>query len=308
MANANTNTTTTLPVQSVTFYNRTLLARLLPNLEYAKYGQKRPIPKGEGSKVNFRRFNSFPAATTPLTEGVTPDGRALSIATVEATVAQYGDYVEVSDKLDVVGIDPVLTEAAEVLGEQGGLTVDTIVRNVVCAGTNVQYANGKASRGAITATDVLNSKEVAKAVRTLRRNNAKPIDGKHFVGIIDPDGAFDIMQDPLWQDVSKYANDAKGIMDGEIGRLLGVRFVETTNAPTIDGTVKIHQSMIIGKGAYGVVDIENGVKPEMIIKARGSAGTSDPLDQRATAGWKTMFTAVRLDELAMVRVESAATV
>ena len=42
----------------------------------------------------------------------------------------------------------------------------------------------------------------------------------------------------------------------------------------------------------------------MIIKQLGSAGTEDPLDQRATAGWKAIKVAERLVEEYMIRVMS----
>lgn len=303
-----TNTYSSLTNEQKTYFERKLLSRLLPNLVFAKYGQKKSMPKNEGDKINFRRFNSLAAATTPLTEGVTPDGAALDITKVEAQVAQYGNFVRITDKLDMVGLDPVLSETAGLLGENAALVLDTVVRDEVCAGTSVQYAGARASRDAITASDVVTAAEIKKAVRTLRRNNAKPIDGKYFVGIIDPDVAYDLMNDALWQDVSKY-NGGTAIMAGEVGRLGGVRFIETTNTKTAENTGKIavHMSMIIGKDAYGVVDVEGSSRPEMIVKALGSAGTDDPLNQRASSGWKCMFTCKRLQELAMVRIESSVT-
>lgn len=306
-----TQTYSGLTAEQKTFYDRTLLSRLTPNLVFAKYGQKKSAPKREGDTINFRKFNSLDAATTPLTEGVTPAGKSLNITSVTATVAQYGDFVEISDKLDMVGIDPVLTETGQVLGEQAGLTLDTVVRDVVAAGTNVQYANGGISRATVAKTDVLNSTEIRKAVRTLRKANAKPVDGKSYVGIVGPDAEFDLMADPLWQDVSKYAASTQ-IFDGELGKLAGVRFVRTSNAPVFVGegasSADVHATMIIGKDAYGVVDIEGSSKPEMIVKPHGSAGTADPLNQRATSGWKALYTAKRLEELSMVRIEHGATV
>jgi len=303
-----TQTIGVLTAENKTFYERTLLKRLVPNLVFAKYGQKKPVPAHEGGTVNFRRFGALSPATTALTEGVTPDGSNLTIETVTATPQQYGDFVQISDQLDLVGIDPVLTETAELLGEAAALTVDTLVRNVVCAGTNVQYAGGKASRAAITASDVMTASEIRKAVKTLRSANAKPADGGFFIGIVSPDVAADLMTDSLWQDVSKY-NGGEAIVKGEIGKLCGVRFVESTNVPTYTNanSVTVYGCMIVGRDAYGVVDLEQGSTPRLIVKPFGSGGTSDPLDQRATAGYKLFMTAVRLQETAMIRLECAAT-
>lgn len=303
-----TQTTTNVSAENKTYYDRVLLSRLKPNLVYAEYGQKKSLPKNEGDTINFRRFESITPTGTPLTEGVTPDGKNITVTALTATVSQYGDYVVISDKLDMVGIDPVLTETAEDLGESAALAIDTAVRDVITVGTNVQYAGAKANSDAITTSDIITSAEIKKAVRTLKKNNAKPLKDGFFIGIIDPETAYDIQNDTLWQDISKY-NGGTAIMKGEIGKLGGVRFIETTNTKVTDNktSVPVHATMIIGKDAYGVVDIDGTVKPEMIIKEKGSAGTDDPLNQRATAGWKAMFTAKRLQELAMIRIEHAVT-
>ncbi|MEG0664158.1 MAG: N4-gp56 family major capsid protein, partial [Clostridia bacterium] len=249
------NTLEGISDENKTFYERTLLSRLTPELVYMRYGQKRTAPKHEGDVVNFRKFNSISPSLTPLTEGVTPDGRSLDISKVDAIVKQYGDYITISDKLDTIGIDPVLTQATQVLGESAGLTLDTLVRNEIVSGTNVQYPNGKISRSLITSTDIINSEEIFKAVRTLRKQNARPLDGGYYIGIISPATAFDIQKDSLWQDISKYS-DGENIMKGEIGKIGGVRFVQTSNSSTVSNgatpPISLHQTMIIGKDAYGV--------------------------------------------------------
>lgn len=305
-----TQTIMTLTAENKTFYQRTLLERLLPSLIHGQWGQKRSIPKREGSTINFRRFNSLAAATTPLTEGVTPAGNSLSIATVTASPLQYGDFVEISDMLDMVGIDPVITETTELLGEQAGDTFDQIVRDVVAAGTGLQYANGRASRATIVATDVLNSVEIRKAVRTLKRNKVKPVEGGFYIGIVHPDASYDLQSDTMWQDVSKYSN-AEAIFKGEIGKMWGVRFIETTNAKKYAGAgsggVDVFGTLVLGANYYGIVDVAGSQKPDVIVKPFGSAGTADPLEQRSTVAWKSMFTAVRLQELACVRIEHGAT-
>lgn len=294
LANTN-NGYNALPEEAQTFYDKALLTRMLPELVFAKYGQKRPIPKNAGKTINFRRFTPLEPATTALEEGVTPTGSKLNVDEVEATLAQYGDFVEITDILDLVGIDPVASETSELLGEQAGKTIDMVVRDIVCAGTNVQYAGGGSA-----ATGTISAAEIKKAARTLKKANAPMIDGS-YIGIIDPDIAYDIQNDPLWQDISKYSGGTK-IMDGEIGKLGGVRFIETTETLVKEGNV--HCAMILGKDAYGIADIEGSAnKPKIIIKPFGSSGTEDPLNQRQTQGWKSLFTAVRLNELAMVRLE-----
>ena len=304
-----TQTYGNLTAEQKTFYDRTLLSRLLPNLTFLKYGQKRPMPKNEGDTINFRRFNSLDVPAASLTEGVTPDGDNLSISAVTATVAQEGNWVRLSDKISMVGIDPVLTESAALMGENAAKTLETRCADVIFKGTSQQFAGGAASAAAIAAGKVVNSEEIKKAVRTLRNNNAEPLEGGYYIGFCDPSVAYDLQNDSLWQDISKY-NGAENIMKGEIGRIHGVRFILTTMCPTDATTATagtLHKTLIVGKDAYGVVDVNGSSKPEIIIKPTGSAGTEDPLNQRASVGWKAMAVTVRLQELAMVCIQSMAT-
>ena len=322
-----------LSAENKTFYDRTLLECLKPNLLFHNYGQKRPIPKKEGDTINFRRYAALPANTTALTEGVTPAGSELSISTVTATAHQYGDFTRMTDVIDTIGIDDNVTEATEILGDQAGLTLDTVVRNVVCAGSNVLYSSGT-STAEVQSSDKLTGDLIKKAVRALRRQNAKPVEGGFFIGIIHPDAEYDLQSDPLWQDVSKY-NGGEAIVAGEIGKIHGVKFVTTSNAVIAEGAgaavitegsssegsstegsssegsgaagADVYSTMILGANAYGVVEIEGEGKPRIIIKDTKSGGTEDPLEQRATVGWKAFMTAVRLDELSMIRIEHSAT-
>ena len=195
-ADMNTNTTLSagLSAENKTFYDKTLLVEAQPNLIHDQFAQKRPIPKNGGKKIEFRKFASLPKALTPLTEGVTPDGKSLSVTAIEAEVAQYGDYVVYSDVLDLTAIDPVVTEGVKVIGNQAGLTLDTITRNILQSGTNVYYcpkADGSevTSREGLDETCKLTAKEVKKVlaffvIRLLRlkeRAVKKDIDGRFLL-------------------------------------------------------------------------------------------------------------------------------
>jgi N4-gp56 family major capsid protein len=273
-----------------------------------KWAQKKPIPRNGGKTINFRRFSPLSHATTPLTEGVTPAGNTLTMTEIEATLAQYGDFLEFSDVLDLTAIDPVLDEAADLLGEQSAQTLDVIARDVLAAGTTVQYAGGKTSRATITATDLLTVDEVRKAVRTLKRNNVKPLDGRNYVAVVEPGTTYDLQSDAKWQEPSQYSK-AEQIWSGEIGRLYGVRFVETSYAKKFAGAgasgADVYGTLIFGKDAYGMSDVESSGAVKNIIKPLGSAGSSDPLDQRSTSGWKALFVIKILEQLAILRIEHA---
>ena len=247
MNNINTTATTAgTTFSNKTFYDRALLEIAKTRLVHANYGQKRSIPRNSGKRVEFRRYELFTPDTNALLleEGVTPAGQSLAQSKVEAEVKQYGAYVEVSDLLDLTSYDPVLGESTELLGEQLGTVVEWVTRDALCAGTNVQYANGKTNRLALTASDKLTVTEIRKAVRSLKKAKARMFnsagDGKsrkpHFVCICSPDATYDLQSDALWQDVSKYS-DVEQIYSGEIGRLFGVVFVESTEAKIFSQSV-----------------------------------------------------------------------
>ena len=309
-----------LSAEMKTFYDKVLLREAGPNLVHEQFGQKRDIPRGSGKTIEFRKFNQLPKALTALTEGVTPDGGALDVTSLTATVAQYGYFVRITDMLDLTAIDNVIVEAVQLLGSQAGVTMDTIVRNALVSGTNVMYcpkvAGGNetavTTRGGMDSTSQLTVKMVQKAAALLKKNNVPTINGK-YVAIIHPYVAYDLMRDSEWVDAHKYAQPTN-LYTGEIGELAGVRFVESTeakvwndsNCPQIGSTGKhysVFATLFLGKNAYGVTEVTGGGL-QTIVKAKGSGGTSDPLDQRSTVGWKGIRTAKILLEQNMVRVES----
>ena len=297
-----------------TYYSDYLIDMAEPELVHDQFGQKHPIPKNGGKTIEFRKYDPLPKALTPLTEGVTPNGQKLNMGVITATVKQYGGFIELSDMLLLTAIDNNLVQATKLLGSQAGRTLDTITREVLNGGTNVQYAEGQVnSRAALSYTDEntnhnLTVNAVRRAVRFLKVMNAPRING-YYAGIIHPDCSYDLMSDPKWVNVKTYS-DPEGIYEGEIGRIEGVRFVETSEAKVFTGAGAsgrdVYSTLIIGADAYGVTEITGGGL-QHIVKQLGSAGTADPLNQRATAGWKATKVAERLVEAYMVRIETTST-
>ncbi|MBP3413025.1 MAG: N4-gp56 family major capsid protein [Oscillospiraceae bacterium] len=304
-----------LTAEMKTFYDMALIDEAGAQLVHDQFGQKRPIPANGGKTIEFRKFSPLPKATTPLTEGVTPDGNQLNVSTVTATVNQYGDYIVQSDVLELTAVDNTILEAAKLLGRQAGATLDTVVRNTLHTGTNVTYCPKKAedgtetevtSRAQLDETAQLTVDVVNQVVAKLRAQNAPTIDGK-YVAIIHPYVAYDLMRDPEWINAHQYAN-AEALYEGEIGEIGGVRFVQTTEAKVYAGEgcpdgLAVFGSLFFGDGAYGVTEIQGGGL-ETIVKQKGSAGTADPLDQRSSVGWKALKTAELLIPNYLVRVES----
>ena len=310
--NVQTTLSAGLSAEMKTFYDMTLIDEAQANLVHDQFGQKRPIPANGGKVIEFRKFAPLAKATTPLTEGVTPDGKQLSVSTVTATVSQYGDYITQSDMLELTALDNTILESAKLLGRQAGATLDTVVRNVLHSGTNVMYAEKKTdagteevlSRADLDENCVITVELIQRAVAKLRAQNAPTINGK-YVGIVHPYVAYDLMRDPEWIDAHKYAQP-ENLYEGEIGEIAGVRFVQTTEAKIYNGGsdgLAVFGTLIFGDGAYGVTEVAGGGL-EIIVKQRGSSGAADPLDQRSSVGWKAIKTAELLIENYLVRIES----
>jgi len=144
--------------------------------------------------------------TTPLTEGIPPTASSdLTINHITATVQGYGDYILLSDFIDMAGIDPVVTETIDLMGEQAALSIDTIIRNHVAAGTNVYYVGGRTARNLVASTDKISASAINFARKVMARNNIKPLQGGFYVAFIHPDAAYDLMEDPAWVNASQYA-------------------------------------------------------------------------------------------------------
>lgn len=311
--NQNATSASGMSAEMKTFYEKRLIDQAEPALVHDQFGDPYPIPANGGKNIEFRKYDSLPKATTPLTEGVTPDGQTMNVSTVTAEVKQYGGWVPITDTLQLTAIDNNIVQATKIIASQAGRTLDTIVRDVLAGGTNVIYApkigeggaeTAVTSRATLDATCQLTSDLIARAATQLKAMNADPI-GTSFVGIIHPYVAYDLRRDPDWIDVHKYAQPDE-IYNGEIGTLHGVRFVETSEAKIWKGTgcpagLAVFSTLILGAHAYGSTEIEGGGL-EHIVKQLGYG--DDPLNQRASVGWKAHKTAERLVEQYMVRIES----
>ena len=283
-----------------TFYDTTLLENAREKMIFSQLGKKQPL---KGNKVEWRKFNTFAKALTPLTEGVIPSGKTFGMTNIEASITQHGDYTAVSDRLELESFDDVIYGATEEMGAAEGETFDTLTRNILIAGNSVAYAGDKTSRAELTNDDVLTPVMVAKAVTWLKKNKAPNIDG-YYVAIIHPSVAYDLRNSEEWKEFHKY-NDVAPIFNGEIGTLHGCRFVESNNAKVWAsagaGGVAVYGSLFMGKDAFGILDPQ-GEGMEMIVKGRGEIG--GPLEQFSTIGYKFCHGAKILYQERMLRVES----
>jgi len=315
---ANTDRTV-ISRENTEFYSRALLFRAVAYFVHTKYGQVKDIPKNGGTNtVKFRRYGNLSAATTALSEGVTPSGSSLSVTDITAAVAQYGDYITITDVIDYESKDPVLVEAAEVLGDQMGDTIDQLTRDVLAAGTVVTYV-GQSDRVSISTSDLITATEVRKMVRTLKNAKARRITrminsstgvatepvSAAYIAFCHPDTTYDLQDETGWVPVEKYSS-SMNVMENEVGKLNDVRFIESTNCKIFSGAgagaIDVYGTLFLGMDAYGLTRI-SGEAVKNIVKPLGSG--DDPLDQRATSGWKITFVAKILNDAFMGRIEHA---
>ena len=234
MFDTQVTTQQSLSAEMKTFYEDTLIDNAEPKLVHDQFGDKYPIPKNNGKTIEFRKYAALPKALTPLTEGVTPAGNNLSVSTKEATINQFGDYIKLSDMLQLTTIDNNVIQSTKLLGSQSGRTLDTITREIINAGTNVVYADKSdgsetLSRKALTLDAELTVDTIFRAVAQLKNMKADGIDGGDYVAIIHPFVAYALMTSKDWISIHQYKNP-ENIYQGEIGTLGGVRFVESTEA------------------------------------------------------------------------------
>ena len=305
------------------FYSKDLIEMASANLVYAQFGEKVSIPKNGGKKIEWRKFSKFKKALKPLTEGVTPAPSILEVTHVEKELEQFGDYSIVSDMLELTAIDNIIVEYTQRHAENAHLTLDTIVRNDLMTGTNVYYCGGQSDRTDITSNDTLKVTDIAVASTILKNMNAPKFDGS-YICIIHPSVALDLLTNQDWIDVNKYSN-ATAIFNGEIGKLYGVRFIETTECayftndttdqtgivvPSSTETYKVprvYGCLMLGKGAYKVTDI-NGENMEVIVKTPNNNTVSDPLSQRSSIGWKGCYGSAIVIPEYILRIECSASI
>ena len=308
----NTTTASGMSAEMKTYYEKRLLDQAEPALVHDQFGDKYPIPANGGKTIEFRKYDSLPKATTPLTEGVTPDGQNLNVSTVTAEVKQYGGWTPITDTLQLTAIDNNIVQATKILASQAGRTIDSVVRDILVGGTNVIYAPKVAdgvkaevkSRANLDKTCTLTPKLFFRAAAQLGAMNADPI-GDSYIAIIHPYAAYDLKTSKEFIEVHKYA-DPEAMFRGEIGKLGNIRFIETSEAKiwkdaTCPAGLAVFGTLVLGAHAYGVTELEGGGL-EHIVKQLGYG--DDPLNQRASVGWKGMRAAERLVEQYMIRIES----
>ena len=217
------NVTSDLSPEMKTFYDKNLIRLAEPKLVHGQFGVKKPIPAGNGKKIEFRKATPLVKALKPLDEGVTPEGNKLDFTKLEAEALQYGDYITQSDVLELTAIDNTIVEATRLLSSQAASTLDTVDRDALQGGNNVFYCPDLSgaiedvdSRAKLTEASLLTTDVIMQVVAQLRAANAPTFEDGYYVAIIHPHVALDVMTDENWRKPHEYVN-TENIYRGEIG-------------------------------------------------------------------------------------------
>lgn len=315
-------------------YNMVLLERAYPYTPMFKDGVKATISEHQGTTMEWRIYGSavgttladagagLPLATTALTEGVAPAETQIAVTKISKAVQQFGAWSKLSDLLVHQGIDPIWTELYEMLGEQAGQTLHTLLINDIAGGTNIQYAGTTATtRATLAAGDKMTSAEIREGVRSLRRAKTPTFPDGFYHGLLHPDIEYDLMNDTDWKTISQYnggtASGSNSLIKSSIGDYLGVRWMTSTDAPKFSSTVPVYGTLIYGPRWYGTVEL--GAYPTPTVNTQNQRGMrvtgvpvdtetkDDPLGQFGVAGWKTSYGGKILQQWRGVRIETAAT-
>ena len=291
-----------------TILYKQLLENFEPELFFAKLWEK-PMVDNWVWTVSWAKPSQLTVTpwTAALTEWVTPSSTAFSYTTISATPTQYWLNVEISDRLIKAAPTKILSDAASEVWANLARIIDQVIQTEVMAWTNVIYSDVSvnAARTDIATTDLITSSVIRKAVVKLRSLDAPTVDWTYFLAVLHPFVEWDLRAETNWAYVefSKYTTPDK-LFKWEIWALHWCRFVISSNVQTFDSTTTVYPTLVMWKKAYWVADWSS---MEMIYKSLWSAWSSDPLNQRASVWAKVDFAAKRLQENAMVRIETAAT-
>jgi N4-gp56 family major capsid protein len=250
-----------------------------------------------------------------LTEGTSPtEQSAPSITQITATPLFYGAWIGYTDEIDYTIYDPMVSEVSGILGEQAGVSADTLIRNALTDGATKDYSGAATSRVTLDAPghDVTYA-DFVKQVAALEAGNALPLEGDNFVCIMHPHTWATLMQDPTFVNLFTEEAPNSALRSGMVGRLLRCNIYVSANAREyadggVGGTTDVYSMLFLARESYGVTGIA-GITPdnvdnqgvgyanmtgagrraapvELIVKGIGSAGADDPLNQRGTIGWK----------------------
>lgn len=280
-----------------------VLANLRADLIFADeaYAEQGEFDSGSDT-ILFTSVPDLGYSTSPLTEGVRPDKRALSMGTVTIDTDQYGDLVSITDVAKVKSPLEVVSIGTERLSRQSKTVIDEITRDAIAAGGTSFLADAVANRAALGSSNKADVADLKKLAWKMFKNSIPRFADGFYRLFVSPEVAYDLGNDTAFIDAFKYVDNTP-LIKNEIGKIAGFRVMEVVNAPTFSSSVTVHASLAVGaiKG-WGAGELQT---LDTYHVAPGG-DHSDPLAQEELLGWKVMFGVAVLSNSYYMRYESAA--
>ncbi len=304
-------TVAVLPPAVREYYDRLLLMTAYPTLIHTKFAQKRVLPEKMGDTIVFRRYSRLSTVPIPLVDGITPPGAPLSATDIKARVSFYGNFVTITNQVELTVEDRVLNEAARLLAQNLAQTMDEVTRHVLASTSSVlQCANGV---NGSTPTE-LTKADLDIAVRVLLGNDSEMISSvvvgrdafgttpvrPAFWAYIDTELLADLEAVANFAHSSQYASN-QSVLDSEWGVTGNVRWLYTSVGSVSSATPAVFNNFIIGKESDAVVHLRSETG-EFYVEPLGSAGSADPLHQRGSVGWQHPFVSRILNDAFMLNL------
>lgn len=237
-----------------------------------QFGEPLELPMNSGLTYTATRYERLPLPLAPLQEGVAPVGSAMSLSQVTATAQQWGDRVIITDVANLTIKHPLFQKAIELCAMQLPETMERNTFNTLLSGTQVNYVNSRANRGALTSTDVLNVTEVYRVVGSLltygapqfmgderedtmidadrvSTNDKAPAVTEHFVALIHPLVVQDMRQNATVANAFAYS-DVNRLYNNDLGEFGGVRFCKSNMVPFWSGLAAITPTAVATGGTF----------------------------------------------------------
>lgn len=275
------------------------------------FATKAPLP-GNAGKTIFIPKHYGRNGIRSLVEGTKIDTCATSTHYYSATVVGYGDAREYSDFLVAIKeIPSLINDDVRSMTEFAGQKVDSLIRTAICAAGTWVSPDGVVANTDVVETTSLKQRFLFDAYATLASNNAMRYPDRLYWGAFHPKAIHDLFVNTsagtgagsLVASLMNTESGFKQLQEATIGKLGGIRIVETTTTPVIangvggvsEGANSGYAAYVMGPGAVGAVDLANS-RLKTYIKPFGSGGaTGDPIDQFMTVGVKFYFAAVAMD-------------
>lgn len=289
-------TTSTLSPNLHTFYQKVLLTSAQSNLKLRQFADEKVQPKGTGLDYYMLRYGNLASNVAPLTEAVTPTASTIDTNKYTVSILEYGEYIPISTLLEMAAIDPVIESISDRMGYQAARTIDTIISNTLIANAtnNAYYINARAADVNVVAGDTFTAADAVKGVALLKGQDAPLLSDGSYAWVMHPYNSMDIQADTSaggFIELNKYVDGLAGkVLAGEVGKVYGARVVESSNIVRLAnaGTIGVYRTFLLAQKAFAMTKF-NQDAVEIITKQAGSAGTSDPLNQISTVGYKMRF-------------------